>query len=92
MDFISYIFSGGIFKTLKRLNKDECWLRAKNKTYIILRKSLLFYTPFIILATVSLLKGYGWLTCLILMFLFCSIPLYCKKILFPLIDKWYRKD
>jgi len=92
MNCFNYIITGGIFKTLKRLNLDPKWHEAKRKTNIIMKKTLIIYMPFILLIPIMITTGnrlISSLSIIILGLIFLSIPIYVNKVLKPMIDKWY---
>jgi len=94
MNCFNYIITGGIFKTLKRLNLDPKWHEAKRKTNIIMKKTLIIYMPFILLIPIMISSGNKLLSSLsiiVLGLIFLSIPVYVNKVLKPMIDKWYDK-
>ena len=94
MSFFNYIVTGGIFKTLNRLNLDPKWHEAKRKTNIIMKKTLIIYMPFILLIPIMISSGNKLLSSLsiiVLGLIFLSIPVYVNKVLKPMIDKWYDK-
>ena len=92
MNYFNYIITGGIFKTLKRLNLDPKWHEAKRKTNIIMKKTLIIYIPFILLITIMISSGnrlMSSLSIIVLGLIFLSIPIYINKVLKPMVDKWY---
>ena len=94
MNYFNYIITGGIFKTLKRLNLDPKWHEAKRKTNIIMKKTLIIYIPFILLIPIMISTGnrlMSSLSIIVLGLIFLSIPIYINKVLKPMVDKWYDK-
>ena len=94
MNYFNYIITGGIFKTLKRLNLDPKWHEAKRKTNIIMKKTLMIYIPFILLIPIMISSGnrlMSSLSIIVLGLIFLLIPIYINKVLKPMVDKWYDK-
>ena len=94
MNYFNYIITGGIFKTLKRLNLDPKWHEAKRKTNIIMKKTLIIYIPFILLIPIMISSGnrlMSSLSIIVLGLIFLLIPIYINKVLKPMVDKWYDK-
>lgn len=88
--FINYALSGGIFKTLKWLNKDLKWHEAKRKGNKIFFKPMMLYLPVLLIILNLLLYNKGLLAVTTTGIVFLSVPYYCDKVLKPMIDEWYR--
>ncbi len=93
MNFLNYILKGGIFKTLKSLNNDKCWVNAKLKTSKIMCTTFSIYFPIIFLICCLGMTEFisNNIVILLIGLVFASIPLYCNKVLKPIVDNWYKQ-
>lgn len=83
-----------IFKTLNRLEKDRCWIEAKNKSSTIIKLTLMIYYPIILtIALLSFLGGrLAYVAIVLIVLMFASVLPYCNIILKPMIDRWYDRN